>query len=820
MSPKVAPSDMMRRLVAIIALTLIAATGITTAAGTRASAAGADSASFTWLSATLTNDAGTPGVPDVGDTVTLAFEVAVSADAPGNLNWLMLLGLGYGTVEGPESLAPGTSRIYTTDVTVGPLMLDALHTGPTLTGGVFSFWMTGNGGMKSAGVPAPPVAYTAPTPVTVSTSFDMTEVYGFEAGKLVEGDQVRYITRVTNTSSVTLAVTGTGYDSPAGPQSLAGGASMDFYGAPVTVTYNDMANAGVAFADASVDWSVGSLSGTVAAPVGTAPTEAIDASFDSSVSYAVNTTAGASVPLGDAVAGDVIDFTVDVSSLSNVTLNYVGISLDGSWGPASDAQSKSNSAFLPGTTLPNGTVKGRHLKSSGNGVFAPYALTGADIARGYVDLTASVQAAPSQAVFDADPVPYTSTTSERVFLRNFNTKVNFKFTDATLNDTNGDGIGQEGETITYRVRFKNNADQPLMIDTSGETAASHVPAPLAGAFNGVTVDRTDTVAHQWDYAITAADVTRGRVVARAFVDYHGATDSATNSRTAKAARIDTGVHVAPASTLDTAATYDDANLDGFPSIGETVHVTVTVNNTGTYALTGLTVADAAGADVTGLLPIFPTSVAAGASAVETFDYVLTAADFARGSLGYSTEMTATGLPTTASATSVSLTGITFQAYATDLDAMPAGGISVCHTDRTATSTITLLGTIIVEPGETCSYAGLAFGYRVVGFSTPLMMATDSFTMTVPVALHVGPHRLAVYAPNGTLVGWKAVTAQDPIAFAGPEDGTDGVSGGSLANTGVVSDEIVGIGGNAVLLVLLGTAFVIADSRRRKHSVRS
>ena len=498
-------------------------------------------------------------------------------------------------------------------------------------------------------------------------------------------------------------------------------------------------------------------------------------------------------------------------------MNYVGIALDGSWGLAADARSNDSGSSLPGTSLPNGIVKAKHLKSSGNGVFAPYALTPADVTRGYVDLTTSVEVAPSLTVFTANPAAYTHTMSERVFLKNFITEANLTFTKAQLNDTNGDGIGQEGETVTYRVRLKNNADQPLMIDASGKTASSHVPAPLAATFNGTLLNEGDVVAQQWDYAINAADVMRGKAVARAFTDYHGISDSATDTRTDKAPKVITGVYVAPASTLDTVATYTDANADGFPSIGETVRVTVTVTNTGSYALTGLTVADVAGSDVTGPLPAFPASIAGGGSAVETFDYVLTAADFARGTLGYSTEMTATGLPTTASSTSVNLAGITFQAYATDLDAMVAGGISVCQADRTPTDTITLLSTIIVEPGNTCSYAGLAFGYRVVGYSTPMLMSTHSFTMTVPVALHVGAHQLAVYAPNGTLVGWKAVTDVDPIAFAGPDGVANG--GGALAATGANGDEVVSLGGDAVLLVLLGTAFLLADSRRRKHAAK-
>jgi len=107
MSPTVAHPKAFRRMIATAALALIAATGITTATAVSASAVGADSASFTWLSAALASDTGTIGVPDGGDTVTLTFQVAAKADAPDNLNWLMLMSAYYLSIEGPEALAPG-----------------------------------------------------------------------------------------------------------------------------------------------------------------------------------------------------------------------------------------------------------------------------------------------------------------------------------------------------------------------------------------------------------------------------------------------------------------------------------------------------------------------------------------------------------------------------------------------------------------------------------------------------------------------------------------------------------------------------------------
>lgn len=815
MSPTVARTHGLRRLVASLALALIAATGINTATAPAASAAPAlqPNASFAWTGASLTTDNGTVGVPDVGDVVTYTYTATVFDTSPSALESFTLWSTEYPAHESGLAIAPGTSQDFSVDVTVTASMLDDLHGGPYLSGATVTHKVSSQILPRSTSIAAPPVLYTAPSPIAVSTDFALTELHGVVGdGLLVQGDQVGEVTHVTNTSPVTLTVTGPASSTPAGPVSLAAGATQDFSTAPVTVTYAHMQAGGVAFAADSVSWSVGSLGDTVSFPAATAPTAPIDASFAADVATVVHTSAGAPVTMGGAVAGDHIDYTFQLTNTGNVVLDQGYF--ERSWSGVSGllGYMPTGVALVQGASLPSGSVSGSWITSDG-GEWPAYPLLQADIDRGYVDLQYTVGAAPTPAMSWDVPSTYKQTITKRVFLKDFNTKANLKFTDAVLNDTNGDGIGQEGETISFGVRFKNNADQPLMIDAAGEAAGWYLAAPLGGTFNGVTVSANGVVDKQWDYTITAADVARGKVRAKVFADYHGTIDSAADSRTNSSAKIATGVYVAPASTLDTAATYDDTNLDGFPSIGETVHVTVTVANSGGYPLTGLAVADAAGSDVTGLLPAFPASIAGGDPAVESFDYVLTAADFARGSLTYITEMTATGLPTTVSSTSVYLEGITFQAYATDLDAMDAGGIQVCESNGTPTDTITLLSTILVHPGTTCTYAGLPYGYRIVGFSTPLVMGTDTFSTTVPVALHVGAHRLALYAPDGTLVGWKAVTAKDPVALAGPDNG------GALANTGANGDEAMNLGGDAVLLMLLGTAFVVADSRRRKHAGR-
>ncbi|MCB2411319.1 hypothetical protein LGT39_00480, partial [Demequina sp. TTPB684] len=581
---------------------------------------------------------------------------------------------------------------------------------------------------------------------------------------------VGYSTTVTNTSGYVMVLDALpGYDDFTAPVVIGVGESATFTRNPVAVTYADMVAGVVDFPDTEITWRAGYTAlawlhaGTFPVPVGSAATEAINAAFDSSVTYTVNTSAGAGVPLGGAVAGDVIDFAVSATNTGNVTMNYVGIALDGSWGAAADAKSKNDSAFLAGTSLPNGTVKAKHLKSSGNGIFEPYTLTAADVVLGYVDLTTSVQVAPSQALFDGNPAAYTHTASERVFLREFNTNARLTFTKAELNDTNGDGVGQEGETITYRVRFKNNADQQLLINPVTDAAGSDFATPVAGKFAGQALAPGDTIAKKWDYTITAADEVRGTIDVGVTTGYTGQADWATNSRTVWAPQIEARAYVAPDTTLNTSATYVDANADGFPSIGETVTVTVIAANVGTYPLTGLVVTDLAGSDVTGLLPAFGSTIAAGASESQSFTYVLTAADFARGSLAYSTEMTADGMAATASGTSVNLTGISFQAYASDLLTMAEGGISVCLPDLTPTDTVVIGTSINVNPGGSCIFGGSPTGYQVVGFSTPMVLGTHTFSVVVPGAMGVGAHSLALYNADGELVGWKAVTVKDPIA---------------------------------------------------------
>jgi hypothetical protein len=177
-------------------------------------------------------------------------------------------------------------------------------------------------------------------------------------------------------------------------------------------------------------------------------------------------------------------------------------------------------------------------------------------------------------------------------------------------------------------------------------------------------------------------------------------------------------------------------------------------------------------------------------------------------------MTADGMATTASSASMSLADISFQAYESDLLAMAEGGISLCLPNQTPTDTVVIGTSITVTPGGSCLFGGLPEGYRVVAFSTPLVLGTDAFSVSVPGSVGVGAHSLALYGPTGELVGWRAVTVKGPIALAAR--GRTGL----LASTGLNDRALTALAGGAAALVLLGIASMVAGLRPRRGGVTS
>lgn len=101
------------------------------------------------------------------------------------------------------------------------------------------------------------------------------------------------------------------------------------------------------------------------------------------------------------------------------------------------------------------------------------------------------------------------------------------------------------------------------------------------------------------------------------------------------------------------------------------------------------------------------------------------------------------------------------------------------------------------------------------FSTPTLLAGDwllatgsgSITVQIPADTALGDHRLAVFAADGSLIGWASLTvaqASDTGPSAGSGAGDLAVTGGTLS---------IAAAGMAILLTLAGTLLVAIRRRR-------
>ncbi len=113
------------------------------------------------------------------------------------------------------------------------------------------------------------------------------------------------------------------------------------------------------------------------------------------------------------------------------------------------------------------------------------------------------------------------------------------------------------------------------------------------------------------------------------------------------------------------------------------------------------------------------------------------------------------------------------------------------------------GTVTVNVGT--GHAGEQVDVYV--FSSPVHLGTHTVstagtvTVTVPSGLAAGTHRIAVYAANGSVIGWDSITV---------------TSAGRLASTGA---EIGGTVAAAIVLLLTGAGAFIISARRRRMAAR-
>lgn len=164
-----------------------------------------------------------------------------------------------------------------------------------------------------------------------------------------------------------------------------------------------------------------------------------------------------------------------------------------------------------------------------------------------------------------------------------------------LNDTNGDGFAQKGETITYTFSVTNTGTMQLTNIVVTDPMVAVTGGPLAILNVGVTDDTTFSAR----YVITQADVDAGFVNNQALVTakpivglpISDLSDSNDPALPGKNDPTITKLRQKPDLKLLKEGSYEDANKDGVVSVGDRINYIFRVVNTGNVTIKNIIVSD-------------------------------------------------------------------------------------------------------------------------------------------------------------------------------------------------------------------------------------
>jgi len=333
---------------------------------------------------------------------------------------------------------------------------------------------------------------------------------------------------------------------------------------------------------------------------GDASTSSVIASADARLSLVKTAHLVDSNGNGLADSGEAINYTFLVTNTGNVTLSTVGVT-DPKVGPVSCP----TQTLAPGASTTCATV-------------ASYFVTDADVLAGGVVNTAAAHGTPPPGVAPVVPPTDTVTTPTPVPVGGLAiTK------SAQLNDANGNGLADAGETIQYSFQLTNTGTVALSTVGVTDPRAGSVTCPQAtlpaGASETCTADNL--------YTVVEADVLAGGVQNTA--TGHGTTPPGVSPIAPPTDTIVVPSPIAGAGlSLLKSAQLNDTNGDGLADVGETIQYSFVLTNTGNVTLNSVTVSDPKAGPVT--CPV--TTLAPGAATTCTADalYTVTEADVVAG----------------------------------------------------------------------------------------------------------------------------------------------------------------------------------------------
>jgi uncharacterized repeat protein (TIGR01451 family)/LPXTG-motif cell wall-anchored protein len=539
------------------------------------------------------NDTNGNGLADLGETISYSFIVANGGNtliediAVTDPKVTGLTPTAFDLPAGRSQLVTADPYIVTdADVTTGTVANSATVTGTPFGGTPLT---------------PPPSTTTTPTVPAVSSftaeknaALNDTNSNGFAD----VGETIAYSFLVTNTGSLTIVGVTVSDPKVTGiaplTQDVAPGQTIGFSADPYTVTQADV-DSGSVLNMATVEGDT--PSGNPIPPLtpdSELPTPPLAPDFTATKVATLSDTNSN----GYADAGETIVYTVTVENTGNATLSNV-----------TPVDPKLGSVFTPATA----TLAPRDTQ-----VFtaAPYTVTLAD-----AEAASVVNSATATAENPLDPTTPLETPPTNTSTPTSDPGIAIA-KSAVLNDTNGNGLADVGETVGYSFEVSNTGNLPL----SNVSVTDPRVSGLTPSGFGVPVGGNVTVTAD-PYTVTAADVLAGAVnnSAVATGTPHGGTpiDSTPSTTTTPT--------VAPSSsfTSEKFAALDDSNGNGAADLGEEILYSFVVTNTGTLPLANMTVADDR---VTGITPATAT-IARGASVTFTANsYVVTQADVDAGTV--------------------------------------------------------------------------------------------------------------------------------------------------------------------------------------------
>ncbi|WP_119391745.1 DUF7507 domain-containing protein [Taklimakanibacter lacteus] len=585
------------------------------------------------------NDLDGDGLLDLGETISYSFLVrntgAVTLTNVTVNDPLVTVN------QGPQTLAPNATFTFTATYTPTQADIDA--------GSVTNTATTSGTTPSGETTESPPDSVTVPPEQTPGMTVDKTGTLNdLDGDGLLDlGETISYSFLVRNTGAVTL--TNVTVNDPLvtvnqGPQTLAPNATFTF-----TATYTPT----------QADIDAGSVTNTATA-TGTTPDGETTESPPDSVTVPPEQTPGMTVDKtgtlndldGDGLLdlGETISYSFLVRNTGNVTLTNVTV----------------NDPLVtidqgPQTLAPNATFT----------FTATYTPTQADIDAGTVTNTATATGTtPGGETTESPPDSVTVPPEQTPGMTVDKT--------GTLNDLDGDGLLDLGETISYSFLVRNTGAVTLTNVTVSDPLVTVDQGPQTLAPNA-TFTFTAT------YTPTQADIDAGSVTNTAT-----ATGTTPGGETTESPPDSVTVppEQTPGMTIDKTGTLNDLDGDGLLDLGETISYSFLVGNTGAVTLTNVTVSDPLVSVNEG-----PQTLAPGATFTFTATYTPTQADIDNGSV-----------TNTATASGTTPSGETTESPPDSVTVPPqqTPGMTV---DKTGTLN-DLDGDGLLDLGETISYSFL------------------------------------------------------------------------------------------------------------------